>query len=170
MHEVFFAQPSSFLAIILQLPILKTWLNSIPSSYPSALASQTRLYLTTTVLYCRTLLYNHFAWTTQRTASVVKVMCLLIHCLARDVVPCEFACVGMCLPSHFLAMGIHVTVFTSCCLVAVDVFCWCAILAFSHYVNMHGLSKKKPNLLNRAPTSQHRRLATVALCSGDLKL
>jgi hypothetical protein len=35
---------------------------------------------------------------------------------------------------------------------------------------IRGLSKKKPNLLNRAPTSQHRWLATVALCSGDLKL
>jgi hypothetical protein len=36
--------------------------------------------------------------------------------------------------------------------------------------HVRGLSKKKPNLLNREPASQHRWLATVALCSGDLKL
>jgi hypothetical protein len=42
-HEVFFAPPNSFLAIILQLPIHKTHLNSIPlprSSCPGRLASR----------------------------------------------------------------------------------------------------------------------------------
>jgi hypothetical protein len=39
-HEVCFSQPSSFLAIILQLPIPKTLLNSIPISYPGRLASR----------------------------------------------------------------------------------------------------------------------------------
>jgi hypothetical protein len=42
-HEVFFSQPNSFLAIILQLPIPKTQLTSIPllpSSYPGKLTSR----------------------------------------------------------------------------------------------------------------------------------
>jgi hypothetical protein len=42
-HEASFAQPNSFLAIILQLSIPKTLLNSIhllPSSYPGRLASR----------------------------------------------------------------------------------------------------------------------------------
>jgi hypothetical protein len=43
--------------------------------------------------------------------------------------------------------------------------CTCA-----HLNDIRDLSKKKPNLLNRAPTSQRWWLATVELCSGDLKL
>jgi hypothetical protein len=49
MHQVLFSQPNSFLAIMLQLSIPKTRLNSIPllpSSYPGRLASRnsTRLF------------------------------------------------------------------------------------------------------------------------------
>jgi hypothetical protein len=54
-REVFFSQPNSFLAIILQLPIPKTQLNSnplFPSSYPGRLASRnSTLHYSTTVLY-----------------------------------------------------------------------------------------------------------------------
>jgi hypothetical protein len=58
-HEVFFSQPNSFLAIILQLSILMTRLNLIPllpSSYPARLVSRkATLHFRTTVL-CRTVL------------------------------------------------------------------------------------------------------------------
>jgi len=35
---------------------------------------------------------------------------------------------------------------------------------------IHGQSKKKPNILNRASVSRRRMLSTVVLCSGDFKL
>jgi hypothetical protein len=58
-HEVFFAPPNPFLAIILQLPIPKTRLNSIlllPSSQPGRLAPRnSTLRFATTVLCCRIL-------------------------------------------------------------------------------------------------------------------
>jgi hypothetical protein len=54
-HVVFFSQPSSLLAIILQLPAPKTRHNSnplLPSSYPGRLASRnSTLHFSTTVLY-----------------------------------------------------------------------------------------------------------------------
>jgi hypothetical protein len=51
----------------------------------------------------------------RRRKHLVKKVCLLIHCLAIDVILLsEFACMGMCLLSRCLAMGIHVTIlFTS---------------------------------------------------------
>jgi hypothetical protein len=70
-YEVFLAQSNSFLTIILQLPIPKTQLNSIsllPSSYPGRLASRnSTLHFSAIILYCRILLYNHVARTTQKT-------------------------------------------------------------------------------------------------------
>jgi hypothetical protein len=73
-HEVFFSQSSSFLVIILQLPIPKTRLNSIQflcsqahygwlAPQNSALHFSAAVY---TALCCRTLLYNQFAGTTQK--------------------------------------------------------------------------------------------------------
>jgi hypothetical protein len=51
---------------------------------------------------------------TQKTASIVKEACLLIRCLAVDVLMLRtFASAGMCLPSRCLEMGIHVTIFIS---------------------------------------------------------
>jgi hypothetical protein len=48
---------------------------------------------------------------TENRASVVKGMCLLIPCLAIDVLfLSDFACAGMCLSGRCLAMGIHVTI------------------------------------------------------------
>jgi hypothetical protein len=110
-----FAPPNSFLAHILWLSIPRTRLHSVPSSYPGRLASRSstlhfRLDYCT-VLCCRTLLYNHFARTPEKTPSfIVNKLCLLIPCLAVDVLLLsEFAFAGMCLPSRCLAMGIHVT-------------------------------------------------------------
>jgi hypothetical protein len=64
-----------------------------------------------TSLCYRTLLYNNFARNPQKTASVVKKACLMIRCLAMDVLFLRaLARAGMCLPSRCLAMGIHVTI------------------------------------------------------------
>jgi hypothetical protein len=57
-----------------------------------------------------TLLHNHFARSTQKTAFLVKEVCLLIRCLAMDVLLRVFVSSGMCLPSCCLAADIHVTV------------------------------------------------------------
>jgi hypothetical protein len=43
------------------------------------------------------------------TASIVKEVCLLIHCLAEDVLLLStFASTGMCLASHYLATSRYV--------------------------------------------------------------
>jgi hypothetical protein len=112
-HGVFFSQPNSFLAIILQLLIPKTRLSTIPSSYPHEPASRnstlhSRL-LFSSLLYYRTL-NNHFARTVRKTAYLPR------RCLAVDVILSRtLARGGMYLPSRCLAMGIHVTMFNSLC-------------------------------------------------------
>jgi hypothetical protein len=65
-------------------------------------------------LCCRTLPYNHFARTTQKTASTVNEACLLIRCLAIEVLLLRaLAPAGMCLPSSCLAIGLRVTVLST---------------------------------------------------------
>jgi hypothetical protein len=78
-----------------------------PSSYPGRLASRnSSIHFSTTVLCCRTLLYNVFARTTQKTVSVVKEACLLIRSLLlRALAPA-----GMCLLNRCLAVGLYVTI------------------------------------------------------------
>jgi hypothetical protein len=69
-HEVFFAQPNSFLAIILQLPIPKTRLNSIPlllSSCPRNLVSGNSTQFFSTSLFFITTLHGP----RQHTASLL---------------------------------------------------------------------------------------------------
>jgi hypothetical protein len=67
--------------------------------------------LRTTTQYCRTLLYNHIARTTQKTVYIVDEACLPCRCLAIDVLlPRALAPSGMCSPSRCLVMGIHVTI------------------------------------------------------------
>jgi hypothetical protein len=47
----------------------------------------------------------------ENTTSIVKEVCLLIPCLAKDVLLLsEFVCAGKYLPSRCPAMGIHVTI------------------------------------------------------------
>jgi hypothetical protein len=96
---------SSFHSLILFLPLLSTQFNSSSSKLiywqagiPKVDSSfLTRLLQFTTVLSCRTLPYNHFARTTQKTASIIKEVCLLIHYLATDVLLLRaFACARMC--------------------------------------------------------------------------
>jgi hypothetical protein len=95
---VFFAQSNSFLPI-LQLP---TQLNS---SAPKLISLQAA------IASFVTLLYNHFAQATQKTVSVVKEACLLIRCLAMDVLLLHaFASGRVCLPNRCLAMVIRITI------------------------------------------------------------
>jgi hypothetical protein len=113
-HEVFLAQSNSFLAIILQLPISKTRLNSIPSSYPGRLASRNSTFHFR-LDYCSILL-NTALWRlctdhAENTASI-KEACWLVRCLALDVLFLRsYACAGMCLPSRCLTMCLYITVF-----------------------------------------------------------
>jgi hypothetical protein len=70
----------------------------------------TQLASTRVTLPSWTLLHNHFARTSQETASIVKEAYLLIRCLAIDAKLRAFASAGICLPSCCLAMNVHVTI------------------------------------------------------------
>jgi hypothetical protein len=61
-----------------------------------------------------TLIYNHFARTTQKTQPILLKRRFMIRCLAIDVLLLRaLAPAGMCLPSRCLAVGIHVTILSS---------------------------------------------------------
>jgi hypothetical protein len=107
-HEVFFSQPNSFHAIIQQLP------NQFDSIAPELISLQAGISKldSTRLLSCqlRKLPYNHFARTTQKTASIEEA-CVLICCLAMDVLLLgAFASAGISLLTRCLAVGIHVTI------------------------------------------------------------
>jgi hypothetical protein len=84
-HEVFFSQTNSFLAIILQLPVPKTRLNSIPllsSSYPGRLASRSstfHLEIWNSIL--QRLCTDHV----ENSISIVGKACLQRICIATEV-------------------------------------------------------------------------------------
>jgi hypothetical protein len=108
-YEVFFSQPNSFLAIILQLPIPKTRLNSIPllpSSYPGRMCLETRL-----TLLNWTLLYNHSARTTQKIQHFYcweGVFTVPLNSNGSySIVACVFVAAGMFFPSRCLTMNIY---------------------------------------------------------------
>jgi hypothetical protein len=122
-HEVFFSQPDSFLATILQLPIPKTRLNStplLPSSYPGRLAS--RNSTNSSKLNCSLYLLctNHtenslYYWEGVFTAP--------LHTNGSySIVVCVLVAVGTCLPS--------------CCL-EMNVFSDFTIPAFGRYVTIY---------------------------------
>jgi hypothetical protein len=103
----------TLLAIFLQLPIPKTELNSIPllpSSYPGRLASRNSTPFCAASTRFRTLLYNHFATTTQKTQPLYcweGMFTVPLHSNGSySVVACVFIAAGMCLPSHCLAMNV----------------------------------------------------------------
>jgi hypothetical protein len=107
-HEIFFAKPNSFLAIILQLPIPKSRLSSIPmfsSSYPGRLASRN------STLFSWSLLYNHFARTTHKTQPLSCLEGVFTAPLqsngsySRDA--CIFVAAEICLASRCLAMNVY---------------------------------------------------------------
>jgi hypothetical protein len=59
-------------------------------------------------------LYKPSARNTQKTQPIFEKACLLIHCLAMDVLLLRvYASAGMCLPTRCLAMGLYVTIFNS---------------------------------------------------------
>jgi hypothetical protein len=93
-HEVSFSQPNSFFAIILQLPIPNTRLNSIPllpSSYPGRLASRnpTLHCITLTELFFITTLHGPCR---KRGLSIVGKACLQCRCIATEVTLLMLAC------------------------------------------------------------------------------
>jgi hypothetical protein len=107
-HEVFFPQPNSLLAIILQLAIMKTEFNSIPllpTSYPGW-RSETRL-----TLLNWTLLYNYFARTTQKTQPLYcceGVFTAPLHSNGSySIVACVFVAAGTCLRSCCLEINVY---------------------------------------------------------------
>jgi hypothetical protein len=115
LRGVFSSQSDPFLAIILQLPIPKTGLTSIPlllTGWPP----EVRLF--TLCHYCSicgrvfcVLLLHLGTDPTENTAYVVNEACLPRRCLATDVLLSRvLAFVEMCLPSRCLAMGIHATI------------------------------------------------------------
>jgi hypothetical protein len=106
-REGFFSQPNSFLAIILQLPIPKTRVSSIPlfpSSYPGRLASRN------STLFNSNLLYNSFARTTQKTQPLYCWEDMRRAPLHRNgsysIVAYVLISAGICLPSSCLEMDV----------------------------------------------------------------
>jgi hypothetical protein len=94
------------------VPIPKTQLNcSAPKLvFWQAGVSKPNSGLSTTVLYCLTLPYNHFFTDHAENTAYIFEACLLRRCLAVDVLSSRVLVpVGMCLPSLCLARGIHVT-------------------------------------------------------------
>jgi hypothetical protein len=104
-----FHSQNSFLAIILQLPIPKTQLGSVPllpNSHLDRLASRNSV----SVLNW-TLLYNHFARIAQKTqplCSCEGVLTAPLHSSGSySIVACVLVAAGMCLPSRCLAMNVY---------------------------------------------------------------
>jgi hypothetical protein len=104
-HEVFFSQPNSFLAIILQMPIPKTRLSSIPllpSSYPGRLASRNSTLLVSTEI---------FFITTQKIQPLYcreGVFTASLHSnWSYSIVACVFVAAGMSLAGRCLAMNVY---------------------------------------------------------------
>jgi hypothetical protein len=128
-HEVFFAPPNSFLAIILQLTIPKTRLNSVPlfpSSYPCRLAFRISTLFSAELFFITTLhrprrKHSLYCWE--------GVFTLPLHSNGSySIVACVFVVAGMCLPSRYLAMNVYSDF---------------AIPAFGRHVTAGGESKKK---------------------------
>jgi hypothetical protein len=111
-HEDFFAQPNSFLAFILQPPVPKTRLNSIPLLQSSASwRLETRLnsvlLLPASERFFITILYGSRR---KHSLSIVGKACLQRRCVTMEVysiVGCVIVTVGMCLPSRCLAMNFY---------------------------------------------------------------
>jgi hypothetical protein len=112
-HEIFFSHSNSFLAIILQLPIPKTRLNSILRSQvhtPAGWRLETRLFTSLNGLNWN-LHYNYFAGTTQKAQPLYcgeGVFTEPLHSNGNySIVACIFVDAGMCLPSRCLEMNVY---------------------------------------------------------------
>jgi hypothetical protein len=151
-YEVFFSQTNSFLAIILQLPIPKVWLNSIPllpGSCPARLASQ--LDSSRLLILNWSLLYNHFAWTTQKTQLLYCSEGMFTAPLHNNgsylIVACVFFAAGMCLLSRCLAMNV-------CCDFTIQAFratCHNNLFSMHCHLKLHATKTD-----NSSRSGQHR--------------
>jgi hypothetical protein len=108
-HKVFFSRPNSFLAIILQLPITKTRLNSIPllqSSYPGRLASRNSTQFFSTELFFITILHGPRR---NQSLSIVGKACLQRHCISTEVTRLllAYSLPRKYFPNRCLAMNIN---------------------------------------------------------------
>jgi hypothetical protein len=115
-HEVFFAPPNSFLAISSQSPstsISRTRPSSWQLTQMNLSSAELSQRLTTTNsndLLCPFITSQHGP-RSKYSLSIVEKTCLLIRCLAMDVLLlCAYASAGMCLPNRSLAMGLYVTI------------------------------------------------------------
>jgi hypothetical protein len=101
-HEVFFAPPNSFLAIILQLP---TQFLCSQAHIPVGWRLETRLNSSQLNFF-----YNHFARIMQKTRLLYcweGVFTAPFHSDGSySIVVCVFVDAGMCLPSHCLPMDV----------------------------------------------------------------
>jgi hypothetical protein len=106
-----------FVAIILQLPIMKTRLNSKLISRQAGVSKLDSSLLDCSVSTSSRLLtvsfYNPFGTDhTEHTDIIVKEACLKCRCLAVDILLFRaFVSMGMCLASPYLAKCIHVTIY-----------------------------------------------------------
>jgi hypothetical protein len=103
-HTVFFSQPNSFLAIMLQLP------TQFNSSAPKLTPWQADVSKFDSIPLNWTLLYNDFARTTQKIHPLYcweAVFAAPLHSNGSySIVACAFVAAGMCLPSRCLAMNV----------------------------------------------------------------
>jgi hypothetical protein len=103
LHEVFFSQPNSFLAIILQPPIPKTQFNSSALKLISWQAGASKLDSTElffiTALHGPRRKHSLSCWKGVFTAPLHSER-------SYSIVACVFVAAGMCLPSRCLAMDV----------------------------------------------------------------
>jgi heme/copper-type cytochrome/quinol oxidase subunit 4 len=88
--------------------------------------------------------YNPSARTTQKTQPILGDACLLIRCLAIDVLLlCALAPSGMCLASRCLAMGTHDSVWSEV-LTAVLGYCFIQCVTVNLTSWLHGVTFQEP--------------------------
>jgi hypothetical protein len=92
-----------FFAIILQLPIVRTRLNS---SVPRLISWQAGVSKLDSTLLSWTLLYNHFARTTQKTQPIYFFRKRVYRNGSYSIVACAFVAAEMCLPCRCLTMNV----------------------------------------------------------------
>jgi hypothetical protein len=82
-HEVFFAQPKSFLPLFCNCQCRRLDSIQFLCSWQAGVSKldSTRLLLPASELFLMTTLHDH----AENTASIVKEACLLIRCIATDV-------------------------------------------------------------------------------------
>jgi hypothetical protein len=102
---------SSFHSLIPSLSLFSTQFNSCVPKLISRQAGVPKLYSSFHSMPLNTSLWPLYTDHAENTAFIVKEGCLPICCLAVAVLLLRVLTpAGMCLPSRYLAMGIHVTI------------------------------------------------------------